>query len=93
LRLRCLPWWSEAFPGTAFLSASCGYAYSGLAAGTYFARTDDTGYLDELWNNINCAQDACTVITGTPISLSAGATANVSVQLSGSDTIFASGFQ
>jgi len=60
--------------GSAFPDATGNYAYGGLAAGTYFARTNGTGFFDELWDNKPCAQGVCTVASGTPISVGAGAT-------------------
>ncbi len=48
---------------------------SGLLSGTYYAVTyNSSGYVDELYNNILCAGYACTVTSGTPISVTAGAT-------------------
>ncbi len=48
---------------------------AGLNPGTYFARTSNqAGYLDELYNNLPCPNGACTVTSGTPISVSAGTT-------------------
>ena len=47
---------------------------SSLPAGTYYARTfNSQGYINELYNNVNCVV-SCTVITGTPITVTAGAT-------------------
>ena len=55
-------------------NASGNYSVTGLPAGTYFARTTNSlGYINELYNNINCALN-CTVTTGTPITVTAGAT-------------------
>jgi hypothetical protein len=46
---------------------------TGLPGGTYYARTfNSEGYIDELYNNITCL--TCNVTTGTPISVTAGAT-------------------
>jgi hypothetical protein len=51
-----------------------GYAtWAGLPSATYFARTTNAlGYTDELYDNIGCL--GCTVTTGTPIGVVAGAT-------------------
>lgn len=47
---------------------------AGLATGTYFARTSNSqGYLNELYDNVACPL-SCTLITGTPISVTTGAT-------------------
>jgi hypothetical protein len=49
--------------------------YNGLPTGTYYARTSNSqGYLDELYNNLPCPGGSCTVTSGTPISVTAGAT-------------------
>jgi hypothetical protein len=54
--------------------ASGNYTISGLPAGTYFARTSNSlGYINELYNNISCPV-SCTVTTGTPITVTTGAT-------------------
>jgi hypothetical protein len=48
----------------------------GLVSGTYYARTSNTlGYGDELYNGIPCPGGACSVTTGTPIVVTAGAPA------------------
>ncbi|MGB5657857.1 MAG: hypothetical protein WBO54_00105, partial [Thermoanaerobaculia bacterium] len=48
--------------------------YKTLAAGTYYARTwSFEGYFDELYDDISCT-GGCTVTTGTPILVTAGAT-------------------
>lgn len=72
--------------GLASISNSGHFVYPGLASGTYFVRTTDTGYFDELWNDLPCAQRACTVTTGTPVAVTVGATttANFSLQRGGS---------
>ncbi len=45
----------------------------GLLSGTYFARANNSqGYINELYNNITCAP--CNVISGTPITVTAGTT-------------------
>ena len=46
---------------------------AGMPTGTYFARTTNSrGFIDELYNNINCA--LCNPTTGTPISVTSGQT-------------------
>ncbi|HET8674290.1 MAG TPA: carboxypeptidase-like regulatory domain-containing protein, partial [Blastocatellia bacterium] len=46
---------------------------NGLVSGSYFARTNNSsGYVNKLYNNITCV--SCNVTSGTPISVTAGAT-------------------
>jgi len=69
------------------------FARGGLLAGSYFARTVNTNRLDELWNNIPCANGACVVTNGTPITLSGNQTAIVNFQLANDlDGLFKNGF-
>ncbi len=81
------------FIGLASINNSGNYSYGGLAAGNYFARTDNTGHLDELYNNIPCAQGACTVTAGTAIGVPVTGAITANFQLGTSDLIFSSGFQ
>ncbi len=47
----------------------------GLPTGTYYAKTRNAqGYADELYDNLPCSGYGCTTTTGTPISVTAGAT-------------------
>ena len=47
----------------------------GLESGTYYARTQNSeGYTDELYRDVSCPGAACTVTSGTPISVTVGAT-------------------
>ena len=56
-------------------SASGAYFISLLPAGTYYVRTSDSvGYIDELYNNLPCPGAACTVTSGTGVTVAAGAT-------------------
>ena len=57
-----------------FTDGSGNYISSkGLTPGTYFARTRNSqGYIDEVYNNINCLD--CNPTSGTPITVTAGAT-------------------
>jgi len=56
-------------------SASGTYASTGIVAGTYYAETyNQQGYLDELYDNLACALQVCTVTGGTPITVMPGAT-------------------
>jgi acetyltransferase-like isoleucine patch superfamily enzyme len=59
--------------GADYTDSDGAYAITmGLPAGTYFARTySDSGYLDELYNDIACS-GWCDVTTGTPIVVGAG---------------------
>jgi 5-hydroxyisourate hydrolase-like protein (transthyretin family) len=56
--------------------ASGAWAIStGLPAGTYYARTEGApGHVDELWDGNPCPLGVCTVTSGTPIHVTAGAT-------------------
>jgi hypothetical protein len=50
-------------------------ASAGLPSGTYYARTESApGYVDELYDGIPCPLGVCTVTSGTPIDVAAGAT-------------------
>lgn len=62
-----------AVSATATTDATGTYTTSvGVPSGTYFARTSNSlGYVDELYDNIPCP---CTVTSGTPIAVTAGAT-------------------
>ncbi|MEZ5471565.1 MAG: hypothetical protein R3E90_07280 [Marinicella sp.] len=60
---------SGSYLGADITDSQGNYSYSGLAPGNYFARTDNTGYFDELWNNIPCPQDNCTITSGSPITV------------------------
>ena len=79
--------------GIAFPDAGGRYVYGGLAAGTYYARTESTGSIDELWNDHACAQAQCTPTSGTPIPVAATGTTTIDFVLAGSDVIFGNGFQ
>ena len=58
-----------------YTDASGGYAASGLPTGTYYALTyNSLGFVDVLYKNIACPSFSCTVTTGTPISVTLGAT-------------------
>lgn len=79
--------------GIAFTDNAGAYRYGGLAAGAYYARTEGTGHIDELWNNFPCAQTQCTPTSGTPISVAGAGVSTVDFVLAGSETIFSNGFQ
>ena len=61
--------------GSATANAAGAYTTStGLPSGTYYARTNAPGYLDELYNNLPCPGGSCTPTSGSPIGVTAGAT-------------------
>jgi hypothetical protein len=69
--------------------ASGAYATSsGLSTGTYYARTSNSsGFIEKLYDDITCTGSRCAVITGTPISVTAGeTTGNVNFALTPGDT-------
>ena len=74
---------------SAVTDASGVYSFSSavLGPGTYFLRTANSlGYVDQLYSGFSCPGGACTITSGTPVVLSAGATATAdfSLTLSGS---------
>ncbi|MEZ5471564.1 MAG: carboxypeptidase regulatory-like domain-containing protein [Marinicella sp.] len=76
---------SGSYLGADITDSQGNYSYSGLAPGNYFARTDNTGYFDELWNNIPCPQDNCTIASGSPITVNNdNVTANFELNQGGS---------
>ncbi len=79
--------------GIALLDAGGDYHYGGLAAGTYFARTEDTGTDDELWNNISCPQGVCSPTNGTPITVGPNAATLANFSLGGEPPLFGNGFE
>ncbi len=80
--------------GLAFMDNDGDYSFGGLAAGTYFVRTESTGFFDELWDDIPCPQGACVVTSGTPIVLMGTDVATADFVL-GSEVseIFSDGFE
>jgi hypothetical protein len=61
--------------GSGTTNASGAYTTStGFPSGSYHARTNAPGYLDELYNNLPCPGGSCTKTSGTPIGLTAGST-------------------
>ena len=63
------------FQASVLTTAGTGaYTATGLAPGTYYARTFVAflNYVDEAYNNLMCVP--CSIITSTPISVSAGVT-------------------
>jgi len=67
---------SGSYTGDGYTNSTGFYtSYSGLPAGTYFARTSNSqGYLDELYDNIPCPGSSCSVTSGAPISVTLGTT-------------------
>jgi len=60
---------------TATTDASGHYSRAGLPAGTYYVKTlNSTGYLNELYDNIQCEYGNCVMTSGTPVAVTAGAT-------------------
>jgi hypothetical protein len=54
----------------------------GLTPGTYYAKTyNSAGYIDELYDNTTCLGSACSVLTGTPITVTTGTTTGVDFAL------------
>ena len=88
---------SGSFLGLSAIGANGTYRYSGLGTGPYFLRTDDTGALDELWNNIPCAQGACNVLTGNALFTPANVDTVADFALTGGvppiPVLFANGFE
>jgi hypothetical protein len=51
------------------------YTIAGLQAGTYYARTsNESGYVDEAYNNLPCVGSVCPAASGNGVSVAAGAT-------------------
>ena len=67
---------SGSFATYGYANASGMYTTStGVPTGTYFVMTQYYyGYLDQLYNNILCPGSACSVTSGTAVSVTAGAT-------------------
>src|SRR5262249_6783375 len=64
------------FRGVATTDSSGNYGFSGLPTGTYYAATSSAsaqGYVDVLFNGTPC-QGCFSLVTGTPISVTSGAT-------------------
>ena len=67
-------------------NASGQYTLSNLATGRYFVRTTNSaGYVDQLYAGRACPNGSCSVSTGTPVTVTAGATT------SGTDFVLSSG--
>ncbi len=66
----------------------------GLPTGTYYVATfNSRGYVDELFDNIPCPDGSCTIITGTPVAVTAGTTTSgISFELR-PDLVFKNGFE
>ena len=57
---------------TALTAADGSFAFPNEAPGTYFLRTSDDRYLDELYDGLAC-EGSCTVSNGTPVVVAGGA--------------------
>jgi quercetin dioxygenase-like cupin family protein len=66
--------------GFASTNASGAYSITGLPAGTYFVRTFNVlGYVDQLHSGFDCVN--CSVFSGTPVTVSDGASTNINFAL------------
>jgi hypothetical protein len=55
--------------------ANGSYTTAGLPAGTYYVRTNNTlGFINELYNDIQCPMAVCQASDGTPITVTLGVT-------------------
>ncbi len=59
---------------TALTAADGTFLISGMVPGTYYVRTNDGRYLDELYDGLPC-EGTCTVSNGTPVVVASGGTA------------------
>ena len=58
--------------GSAYTDTAGAFVSSGFPSGTYHARTSNSqGYLDEIYEDLLCSSQSCTVTAGTPISVAA----------------------
>ena len=65
------------FLGSTNTNASGTYTTNGLPTGMYFVRTANSlGFIDQLFNGIPCPSGACTITSGTGISVTSPATAS-----------------
>lgn len=70
------------------------YLFEGLQPGTYYARTESTGYFDELSDDIPCLFGNCIVTDGNPVSVSSGSVSTADFELDGpGDQPFFDGFE
>jgi hypothetical protein len=67
------------------------FSWSGSPFGSFFVRTDSTGYVDELFNGYPCPAGNCVVTSGTSLVVQNGGSAYADFQLSNA-VIFADGF-
>lgn len=66
---------SGSFIAYGFTDGSGNYLVGGLLTGTYFVLTSNYGgYIDELFDNIQCFKDNCDPTSGTSISVTQGST-------------------
>jgi len=63
------------YAGLGYSGPTGAYTAGGLLAGTYYAKTANAlGYIDELFDNQQCAAQSCALTGGTPISVTVGQT-------------------
>jgi len=71
--VRVSVWAASREAGSVYADSTGAYRLSGLPAGTYYARTENTySFADQLYDGILC-EPTCTVTSGTPIVVSVGA--------------------
>jgi hypothetical protein len=59
---------------SATTAANGTYSLSGLPTGTYFVRTQNSSYVDELYNDIACPFSSCSPFLGNGVAVTAGST-------------------
>ena len=66
---------SGSFGGQGWTDTLGAYTIAGLATGNYYVETANSpGYVDELYNDLPCAEGSCTRTSGTGVSVVAGTT-------------------
>jgi hypothetical protein len=56
---------------SAYSNAQGVYTISGIPTGTYYLRSSLSGYVTQMYNNVTCPYNSCTVTNGTPIAVTA----------------------
>lgn len=70
------------------------YSFQNLGPGTYYLRTESTGYFDELSDDIPCLFGKCNVTDGNPISVTSGSVSFADFELDGAgDQLFFNDFE
>jgi hypothetical protein len=59
---------------TTTTGANGAYSLTGLPTGTYFVRTQNASYVDELYNHIACPFSSCSPFLGNGVAVTAGST-------------------